>query len=725
MELLLRIKGLDVMAQPVNLNVEGRNGFKTFFGLLMTIFYFLGLASIAVYIGATYFDTTGPTVISQATEESVYPVQNLGENRILPALFVSTPFGQLFPASDVLKYITPLYYQLTINTTIGADGVTTSTATTVKQIPVIPCSLVLSNPKSAKMYDAYMDGNIIFKLNATKSLFCANTTEDQLKIEGGGDDLVQSYFLLELYPCSLTDTSQCATSRDLMGIRIGNMGPSVSLDLSNFEKPIELNVHVGPIYSLSEQLLQKYYYKLARTVVNDVYGLTNVPILRVNYSTAITPIVNSGSRIASQLTCTIPQILNKSCLPYMSFLYASSGLKTSITRTYKTIMRTLSEIGGMNTLAFIIFYYCTILYSYLTEQENFVKMIFPFIYSNDFQQKVSEESKDEQGKVSKSLFKKNMSKIKLEAYNSIVKCLDLLNIVQEMNNLKILTHIMMNKHHRAMAPLVALNIHSEAPTEVLSKPIESSTVGDKSLSPTTNKKVNLPHYNQVEQPTGNCNRKIANLRSRQAAPTFMESIYYLKEQTNKADVPMNLQHADRLPVLSLEEQSSLFCMQSLQKPESLLGFVLKHSVESNPKTSNNLDQVEYQNSSGVEYSKIKEQKICIGSPVRKKLSTNQERITFSLNSPGLAYHNENVVKEIKKKGIATSQMVNPFMEISPLEIRTNRIDDSSLKPEQPMKGSVLGLRNGLRVTNHLLMKKSPNTTENNLDDSNAVKLMHP
>jgi hypothetical protein len=134
-------------------------------------------------------------------------------------------------------------------------------------------------------------------------------------------------------------------------------------------------------------------------------------------------------------------------------------------------MKTMSEIGGMNSIAFIIFYYASLLYAYFTKRENFIKTIFPFIYSKDFEEMVSQDSKDDQGKFSLAIFGQNMRKIKEEAYNSIVKCLDVVNIVKEMNNIKLLTHIMMNQHHRFIAPLVALNINDVTPPFELSNKV--------------------------------------------------------------------------------------------------------------------------------------------------------------------------------------------------------------------------------------------------------------
>src|SRR3990167_1668079 len=267
-------------------------------------------------------------------------------------------------------------------------------------------------------------------------------------------------------------------------------------------------------------------------MIKDISGPTGESKIRVNYSQAVDPIVNSGSRVAAQMTCTQAQILTKTCIPYMSFFYGSSGLKTEITRTYKTIMRTLSEIGGMNSIAFIIFYYCSLLFAYFTKRENFVKMIFPFIYSKEFQDKVSEESKDDKGAFSAALFKENMHRIKDEAYNSIVRCLDVLNIVREMNNLKILTHIMMNKHHRNIASLVALNIPGDSFSPE-SGPSKLRT----NLSPQAEVGTNLTpvgvRYNQVKGTGGAGIGTSVPGQTKEPVQTFVESIKYLKSEAKR------------------------------------------------------------------------------------------------------------------------------------------------------------------------------------------------
>ena len=61
-KMLSNVKELDFMAPPVQLNVAGTAGVKTYFGLCMAMLYLLTISALGWFIVDNYFDTTNPRV---------------------------------------------------------------------------------------------------------------------------------------------------------------------------------------------------------------------------------------------------------------------------------------------------------------------------------------------------------------------------------------------------------------------------------------------------------------------------------------------------------------------------------------------------------------------------------------------------------------------------------------------------------------------------------------
>ena len=57
----------------------------------------------------------------------------------------------------------------------------------------------------------------------------------------------------------------------------------------------------------------------------------------------------------------------------------SSNKKLTVVRTYKSLTRTLSEIGGINSICFLVFYYATVLLTRKTKRDYIVEKVFPFL----------------------------------------------------------------------------------------------------------------------------------------------------------------------------------------------------------------------------------------------------------------------------------------------------------------------------------------------------------
>ena len=119
------------------------------------------------------------------------------------------------------------------------------------------------------------------------------------------------------------------------------------------------------------------------TIIDDL-GIFRGKKIRKQFPSFDRIFPQTKSRNASKLTCTPLEVATNICEPYIVFSFMSSNKKLTVIRTYKSITRTLSEIGGINSICFLIFYYITILFTRKTKRQFIIEKVFPFLKQNQF-----------------------------------------------------------------------------------------------------------------------------------------------------------------------------------------------------------------------------------------------------------------------------------------------------------------------------------------------------
>jgi hypothetical protein len=475
MKVIRELKRFDMMARPITFNVGGRKGIQTYFGLFMTASYAFTLVTVSYMILLTFLDTTSPQVMQQTSEDSKYPVFDLAKNHILPSFFLALDDATPIPASQVLKYITPRYYKADIETITNPDGTSASTAKLV-DMPMVPCEQIWQNETLATHYGFFNETNDYFKSTSVKNGYCAKIVPEALTVYGGGSESKRGITMLDFLPCTLP--SGCATLPELKRLSIYLMMPSISLNLSNKAEPIQYYVLKDSGIQINEQMKQLYHYRLSHTEINDDAGFLSKYEKVGSAASLMAPKINSGSRNPAQISCTALDLANRACVTYMRVQIMSSGVNTKINRSYKGVIKTISEIGGINSFTFIFFLYSSYLFGYLNQKSAMARIVFDFLESkkalfdilNSKQQSTElplEGTNLTEGNpkvISKSIaanqFKQRKKQLEEEAYMVIQNNLDIITIVKEINNLRVLTHLLMKKRHRRLAPLVSIALHT-------------------------------------------------------------------------------------------------------------------------------------------------------------------------------------------------------------------------------------------------------------------------
>lgn len=513
MEVIFKLRQLDFMAPPIMLRMGGHTGVKTLFGLVMTLSYLMAAASLSTVMALTFFDTSDPSVSQQQTESGIYPNISLAQNKMFPVLYVfSNGFSPLAP-TQVPKYMTPVYTQQEYLLQRHANG-TVSTTLNIINMPMVPCSLLKKNETAYKYYREYEETEF-YKAYAMEFGLCVQVNEEKAFVKGGGTDSHLFLMSMDLYPCVLP--SGCATLPELVQTTFIVSSPTYSLNFSNYEEPVKPYLTGDNAYFINPSSRAKYSSKLRTNEIYDDRGILFSKSLKKNYSEVYNVVSAQRYRSELQLNCTLTQIYNRQCLAYFSFDFASSGRKLTIIRTYKTITKTLSEIGGINSIAFVFFFYLNFMYSQYAKKNILIDKIYDFLQpkkSNSLPPNSGNSSTDsgeELGQIGWNLGdKESVKKLREEAYKSIYDSMDIVTIIREINAIKVLTRVLLKDHHKALLPALALKLDVNERPKTLKIKSGDQIPPDKGEDPKINANGNQSVSKALGFLNGRCKEKERN-----------------------------------------------------------------------------------------------------------------------------------------------------------------------------------------------------------------------
>lgn len=495
----------DMLAPEITLRLAGRRGIRTCFGVAMTVGYLLSLAVFSVIIVLTYFDTSSPTVVQETAELEKNHRVNLGQSNLLPVVYLY--LDELFniKPEDAPSYFTIKFSKMELRTVFLPDGSTTIKNSKI-DMDVIPCSqLKREYPELYVYYASYEDDPLYKKLGLSYGL-CIKPILNETLISGGGSETDMDMLLFQVFPCSLSDTSQCKSLALAKRIAVAWALPVASLNMSNFEVPQKPTLAVENFYYINENVKQKFQPRAMLTdILDDQQSLNNKfagRSIRTSYFSIDRGMTTSNSRgrNPAQITCSALEVKTLACHSYLQFEFMSSARKATIIRVYKSITRTLSEIGGINSFAFLLFYYVNHLYCSYAKKRILVNKVFSFFEESDAlqknksratrssrkvlqdttkaagsfdnskkqaqpdgltgaEQRSSLQQHRESADILEHLDRKTVEALRAEAYSMIEESLDVVSIVREINQLKVLVHLLLKDYHVKLTPLMALQIH--------------------------------------------------------------------------------------------------------------------------------------------------------------------------------------------------------------------------------------------------------------------------
>ena len=484
---------LDFLAPPLNLNVGGASGLRSMFGVFLSIVYTGTIALLGYFIVLQYFDTTNPQVAQDASEAGYYPRISFVDNKFFPVLYVFLNDVINIPVDSIPKYFTVRYYKYNITMKMDNSTGKTSITSDLKTMDVVPCRDIMKDPVYFKYYEPYQDTEF-FKLYGEKFGLCIKVNESLSSIQGGGADPNTEILSYKIMPCSLSNTSKCASLDDMRKVGFIFSMPSASMNLSNYENPMSSYLNADNFYYINEGLKQKFQSKMFQTEIFDDPGMYFPTRHRTNFSAVDRLITSSRTRDPTQLTCTDAEVLSTACNAYVNFDFMSSGRKITITRSYKGVVEVIGDLGGVNSVVFLFFLYANLVYVTTMQKKWLVNTIFDFFRDDLFQVKSASGHKksggvgrclswvfccrlcckkkdkpksttlddSEDGKkpqdINLKLDKETVKSLQDEAFQVIEKTLDVITLVREINNLKVLTHMLLRDYHHKLVPLISLSL---------------------------------------------------------------------------------------------------------------------------------------------------------------------------------------------------------------------------------------------------------------------------
>ena len=561
---------LDFLGPEFNLRFNKRPRIQTWFGIFTSMGYLASTISFTVLITMSFFDRKSPVVIISNSANTQNHKINFQDNSLLPVFFLVDENMTFINPKDApsyfnLEFLKERYRRIDsqAKTPLNSGAI----AVEKYKMPVVPCSELAKNSTAFESYRRFQS-DALFVSRVLDFGLCIWVDPEEATTSGELFDEQYEVLKFQALPCNLK--TGCRGNKEIQKVGISSAVPYSSVNLSNFETPMDRHLKMGNVYLTHGGTRQRYQHSIIQTDIIDnrdsfesILGrkaTTNISVFSYDHDIAINSLMtrNNQSECAEGAAAKRDKKNPKACLSFLSIEYTSSNKTIRITRLYKTVMRTLSEIGGLNSILFLLFYYLTKFYAHFAEKRLLSKEVFgEFLHLLDHESCSSQTAHKRQLLQAKEKARKQESaaqglqppqtdvapgaffanhldnrtveKMKRDAYKMIEDTIDVVTIVREIISMKVLLSMLFDDHLSLLGPLALFGLrsrgsgqahgdplsHQTSPRKAPPYPNRSSGFLDGALSQTgrgaSSLNANIPE--SVEQLT----RKCEELRSRAPA----------------------------------------------------------------------------------------------------------------------------------------------------------------------------------------------------------------
>ena len=350
-----RLRTLDIFGQQFSLNaIKGSKTYKTIFGGLLSLFGMLVMSIVAYKNISQFLDTQNPLISTN----------KLKVNRPLKLDLLKHQMMWLFGMSDDTDYLKvnqmPRYVTFRadmITTTQNADGTLREES---KQFDMVDCRKITIKENRA-LIDVLFNQSFSETLNYTEwfseTSICLNFDPKNWYLQGSPSSLPYRRYVFRIYPCSLETLADCASILELSNALVGFVPLIKATNFSNQAKPLIPVAdpdNADTLIDVVSKNINTLHYK-ENFIYDKEYSFMGSQLYQ-SYIDVDKVTNTKKSRLTGSTHCSVAQIDAGLCESYLDIVMRSSGSKVVITRNYKTLFDTLSEIGGFHDLVVYVFW---------------------------------------------------------------------------------------------------------------------------------------------------------------------------------------------------------------------------------------------------------------------------------------------------------------------------------------------------------------------------------
>ena len=360
-------ENLDLFIPDLRLNLGGKPGVGTKVGLALTLVFFGSLFATSFLIIADFFNTKKPILSQNVIPTDFPPFISLKEDRLYPIMVFRFQATTIVSKSELARFMTVNLVKADVKTDPASGKATTSFQT----LKFAPCS-ELSAQGKLKTLEVSTPGTKEFLLSEG---FCVDVEEKDFTLgqKTPGETFAQQV-MWRLLPCSLS--SGCATKEEVNQVSFSFFMPKPIVDLTSKDNPVQFMVYPEELFYLSTGISGQQTLNLEKTAIVDEAGMLQGSNFASSFTSIQNTRYNAAARDPTQTTCTLQQISGGLCRHYWQQTLLTGNSKRIIKRQYKGMVETVSELGGMLDLLFLVFYFPYTIYNNMVLKEKIVELVF-------------------------------------------------------------------------------------------------------------------------------------------------------------------------------------------------------------------------------------------------------------------------------------------------------------------------------------------------------------
>ena len=443
------LKRVDILGEPVNLSIGGQDAHQTYIGAILSFFYITLTIVAIVKIAMDYFDTTNPSVVQTTQESFDFPKIDMFENEIVYSFYLFDENQAPVLPSQAYRYFTGV--AVLFESVYDPSDITYSTAnrkTTL--IPMIPC-YELSQEKIDSLY-SHVKKDERAMLSFMKYGICLDPPKDKYYVKGRITDIEFSMPTVYIQPCQ-SSLNDCMSGALVAKAKLYTLGSKNSMDVSNFKNPISPVPTAFNMFSLNPTINLMTRLELKKNQIIDSSGFLFPEKVGKNYADIQSMTQMPDYRDSSIVSCPPNSDIN-TCPPYNTIQMTSSGTTVTIERSYKGLLESFGDVGGIKEVILIVVVFIYSFYHPSSQINEIVKKVYRTDeYMDEYVNFIKSGDGTSKSKVEERKIQENLEKT---ARRTVEEQLDVVSLIKEMNKLNMIVDILIDDKTKQISQLYCL-----------------------------------------------------------------------------------------------------------------------------------------------------------------------------------------------------------------------------------------------------------------------------